>query len=98
MFSIVFIPYSLLLVFVILCQFYLSILYHFYLFIYFFLAEIRPVVIIGDSIIKNISPIEEIKIQSFPGATIGRLAYLVSQHKNDLYDKSFIVVHVGIII
>ncbi|XP_060563937.1 uncharacterized protein LOC132723282 [Ruditapes philippinarum] len=59
------------------------------------LKEIRPVVIIGDSIIKNISPIEGVKIQSFPGATIGRLAYLVSQHKIDLYDKSFIVVHVG---
>ncbi|XP_060577789.1 uncharacterized protein LOC132734924 isoform X3 [Ruditapes philippinarum] len=40
------------------------------------LKEIRPVVIIGDSIIKNISPVEGVKIQSFPGATIGRLAYL----------------------
>ncbi|XP_053399829.1 uncharacterized protein LOC123529329 isoform X1 [Mercenaria mercenaria] len=56
---------------------------------------VRRVVILGDSIVKFLPPIEGVTVQSFPGATVGKLSFLVSKKRVNLYDKHFIILHVG---
>ncbi|XP_053378686.1 uncharacterized protein LOC123541508 [Mercenaria mercenaria] len=57
--------------------------------------EFRRVIIVGDSIVKNLPPIEGVKVQAFPGATIGKLSFLVSKKQVSLYDSNFIILHIG---
>ena len=49
----------------------------------------------GDSIIKNIDHIDGVDVKSFPGATIGKLAVLVSNDAVHLEKYDYIIIHVG---
>ncbi|XP_053409046.1 uncharacterized protein LOC128559928 [Mercenaria mercenaria] len=59
------------------------------------LKDCRKVVIVGDSIIKHIPPIEGVTVKSFPGATIGKLHYLLEKGFLSLKGFSYIILHVG---
>lgn len=58
-------------------------------------TEFRKVIIIGDSIIKNIPPMEGVVVKSFPGATIGRLSQCIDKKLVDLSKFNYVIVHVG---
>ena len=60
-----------------------------------FITECRRVLIIGDSIIKDLAPIEGVTIKSYSGATIGYLSVLISDGDIDLTNHDFLIVHVG---
>ena len=62
---------------------------------FLFVTECRRVLIIGDSIIKDLAPIEGVTLKAFPGATIGYLSVLISNGDIDLTNHDFIIVHVG---
>lgn len=51
--------------------------------------------IVGDSIIKDMSPIEGVVIRSFPGATIGKLSFHFSEGHISLENHDYLIVHVG---
>lgn len=61
----------------------------------FLIAEFRKVMIVGDSIIKNLPPIEGVQLRSFPGATIGKLLYWLENGKISLKDVNYVIIHVG---
>ena len=69
-----------------------DIFYHSFLAIRFFknilydLAECRKVVIIGDSIIT---------LKPFPGATIGKLGYIIESEGINLQPYDYLILHVG---
>ena len=48
----------------------------------------------GDSIIKNIDHIDGVDVKSFPGATLGKLAVLVSYSAVYLEKYDYIIIHV----
>ena len=60
-----------------------------------FVTECRKVLIIGDSIIKDIAPIEGVTIKPFPGCTIGYMTVLISKGDIVLTNHDFLIVHVG---
>lgn len=59
------------------------------------LLEYRKVIIVGDSIIKFLPPIEGVQIAAFPGATIGKLSYLFSSRKVAISEAEYIMLHIG---
>lgn len=59
------------------------------------IAEFRKVIIVGDSIIKDMSPIDGVIIKSFPGVTISKLAVLISKRQIQLDTRDYIILHVG---
>ena len=66
-----------------------------FFFFFFFFAENRKVLIVGDSIIKDISHIDGVTLKAFPGATIGKLSILISNGSVDLHDFDYMIIHVG---
>lgn len=49
----------------------------------------------GDSIIKDLPPIDGVVIKSFPGATIASLAWHVDKENVKLTNFDFLIIHVG---
>ena len=60
-----------------------------------FLAENRPVIIVGDSIIKNLPPIDGVVIKSFRGDTIAQLTNRIDKGQVNLSPFDYIIIHVG---
>lgn len=58
-------------------------------------TECRKVTIIGDSIIKHISGLQGVTIQSFPGDTIAKIANRLQYREAVLRDFDFVILHVG---
>ena len=56
----------------------------------------RKVVIVGDSIIKDIRDIVGVTVRPFPSAIIGALTYFIEDKKIDLQPYDYIILHVGI--
>ncbi|XP_045203369.2 uncharacterized protein LOC123556597 isoform X1 [Mercenaria mercenaria] len=59
------------------------------------LRDVRRVCIMGDSIIKHLPSIQGVSIFAFPGATIGKLSFLVDSRAVPLADFNFVIIHVG---
>lgn len=59
------------------------------------LTEYRKVIIVGDSIIKDLNHIDGVTLKAFPGATIGKLAVLFSKGHISLEEYDYIIIHVG---
>ena len=57
-------------------------------------AESRRVIIVGDSIIKNMDPLDGVVVKCFPGATIAKLSSLWSTDVK-LHNFEYIIIHVG---
>jgi lysophospholipase L1-like esterase len=51
--------------------------------------------IVGDSIIKYLQPIEGVEVCPFPGATIGKINYLVTYGKIKFENADYVILHVG---
>ena len=69
-----------------------------FVFIIFFsvlFTENRRVIILGDSIIKDLPPIDGVFIKSYPGATIAQLAMHIDNRHVNLMNFDYIIVHVG---
>ena len=60
-----------------------------------FLAENRRVVIFGDSIIKNLPPIDGVVIKSFRGDTIVQLTNRIDKGQVNLSPFDYVIIHVG---
>ena len=60
-----------------------------------FLAENRRVIIVGDSIIKNLPPIDGGVIISFRGDTIAQLTNRIDKGQVNLSPFDYIIIHVG---
>ena len=58
-------------------------------------AETRRVIILGDSIVKDLPPIDGVVIKSFPGATISTLTQHIDMGHVNLVNFDYIIVHVG---
>lgn len=58
-------------------------------------TENRRVLIVGDSIIKNMPPIDGVIVKSFPGDTIARLTMRIDKGHVNLSPFDYIIVHVG---
>ena len=58
-------------------------------------TENRRVIILGDSIVKDLPPIDGVFIKSFPGATIANLAMHIDNRYVNLTKFDYIIVHVG---
>lgn len=56
-------------------------------------SDVRSGIIVGDSIIKHLPPIEGVQLYPYPGTTISRLARQISSI--NLVSLSFILIHVG---
>lgn len=52
-------------------------------------------IVIGDSIIKNLDPIEGVQLKAFPGATIGKLGYLINSREIKWANYQYVIIHVG---
>ncbi|XP_053395761.1 uncharacterized protein LOC123552691 [Mercenaria mercenaria] len=61
----------------------------------FKLKEYRKVIIVGDSIIKHLPPLEGVEVYAFPGATIGRLQHLINTMRIPLHQFNYVIFHVG---
>ena len=62
----------------------------------FFFSACRKVVIVGDSIIKDIRDIDAVTVRPFPSATIGAFASFFEDKKIDLQPSyDYIILHVG---
>ena len=59
------------------------------------IAENRRVIILGDSIIKNMPPIDGVIIKSFRGDNIARLTNRIEGGEVNLSPFEYIIVHVG---
>ena len=57
-------------------------------------AESRRVIIVGDSIIKNMDPLDGVVVKCFPSATIAKLSRLLSTDVK-LHNFEYIIIHVG---
>ena len=58
-------------------------------------TENRRVIILGDSIVKDLPPIDGVFIKSYPGATIAQLAMHIDNKHINLMNFDYIIVHVG---
>ena len=58
-------------------------------------TECRKVLIVGDSIIKDVAPIAGVTLKAYPGASIGYLTLLFSNGDIDLTNYDFLIIHVG---
>ena len=65
------------------------------MFLFSLVTECRKVIIVGDSLIKNMAPIDGVTVQSFPGATIARLSMHFSKGHINLENYDYIIIHVG---
>ena len=54
----------------------------------------RRVIIVGDSIIKNMDPLDGVVVKCFPSATIAKLSRLLSTDVK-LHNFEYIIIHVG---
>lgn len=59
------------------------------------ITEKRRVIILGDSIIKEMPPIDGVFIKSISGATIAKLAWHVDKGHVNLSDFDYMIIHVG---
>ena len=59
------------------------------------IAENQRVIILGDSIIKNMPPIDGVIIKSFRGDNIARLTNRIDGGEVNLSPSDYIIVHVG---
>ena len=66
-----------------------------HVFSFMFLAENRRVVIVGNSIIKNLPPIDDVVIKSFRGDTIAQLTNRIDKGQVDLSPFDYVIIHVG---
>ena len=58
-------------------------------------TENRRVIILGNSIVKDLLPIDGVFIKSFPGASIAYLAMYIDNRHVNLTIFDHIIVHVG---
>ena len=58
-------------------------------------TENRRVIILGNSIVKDLLPIDVVFIKSFPGASIAYLAMYIDNRHVNLTIFDHIIVHVG---
>lgn len=65
------------------------------LFSFFLFTENRRVIILGDSIIKDLPPIDGVTVKAFPGATIASLTHKIDVGQVDVSNYDFLIVHVG---
>ena len=61
----------------------------------YFVTECRRVLIIRDSIIKDLAPIEGVTLEAYPSSTIGYLSVLISNGGINFTNYDFLIVHVG---
>ena len=66
-----------------------------FIFLFVFITEKRRVIIVGDSIIKNMLPIDGVIIKSYPGDSIARLTMRIDGGEVNLSPFDYIIVHVG---
>lgn len=59
------------------------------------ISGVRKVLIVGDSIVKNVVPFEGARVLAFQGATINRLASLFDNNKIFVGDAEYLILHVG---
>ena len=57
--------------------------------------DCRKVTIIADSIAKNVSGLDGVTVQSFPGDTISKIANKIQLGVADLKPYDFVILHVG---
>jgi lysophospholipase L1-like esterase len=60
-----------------------------------FFPEFRKVVIVGDSMIKNLPPIEGVEVKAVRGATIGKINFLIEKGQLSLGSNNYVIVHAG---
>ena len=58
----------------------------------YFVTECRRVLIIGDSITKDIGHTEGVTLESYPSSTIGNLLVLISNGDINLTNHDFLIV------
>ncbi|XP_060590908.1 uncharacterized protein LOC132745913 isoform X1 [Ruditapes philippinarum] len=59
------------------------------------LKEFRKVIIVGDSMIKNLPPIEGVEVRAIRGATIGKINFLLENRQLSLGSSNYIIIHAG---
>lgn len=64
-------------------------------FTYNLITGYRKVILVGDSIIKGIPPIEGVTLSAHPGATIANLSVFLTNKHISLEGHDIIIVHVG---
>ena len=64
-------------------------------FTYNLITGYRKVILVGDSIIKGIPPIEGVTLSAHPGATIANLSVFLTNKNISLEGHDIIIVHVG---
>ena len=62
---------------------------------YYLITGCRKVILVGDSIIKGIPPIERVTLSTHPGATFANLSVLLTNKHISLEGHDIIIVHVG---
>ena len=67
----------------------------FILFLFILLTENRRVIIVGDSIIKNMPPIDGVVVKSFRGDSIAKLTMRIDKGHVNLSPFDYIIIHVG---
>ena len=67
----------------------------FIFFLFILLSENRRVIIVGDSIIKNMPPIDGVVVKSFRGDNIAKLTMRIDKGHVNLSPFDYIIIHVG---
>ena len=62
--------------------------------VFILVAESRRVIIVGDSVIKNMDPLDGVVVKCFPSAIIAKLSRLLPTDVK-LLNFEYIIIHVG---